>query len=693
MKISRKHLNQFLPPAVSKIATPDLVQRLEQLGFSVASVKDLGSDETLLDLEITPNRGDCLSYLGVARELGAQSDQKQITLSGRPPFPAKCVAPDTPVFLLQGWQTPWNPQWKTPQHVARFLQLHDMSSIHPLVDIGNMIMLELGQPIHVYDLDKVQGTLTVRLSKAGEDGKTLSALDLKLTGQEVVIADDKKILCVGGVVGMQAAAIDHTTRRFAIEAAHFGMERTRQTCRKLQITTDASYRFERGVDPTLPMKALHRYASFIQQNYSVQETPKNFSLTRSPHRPWSVINTSAQEILSLVPGPKPTEAQSSLKKVGCVVTSRGKRWQVQVPPHRFDLKLPCDLSEEVARHYGYHRIPMDTHLKVNVIKKSRGVTQSKLRRYYRLSDRLVSLGYLENIHVSFISHAQWAARLEAIVPFADWVALENPLNQQRKHLPPLLFPLLVEQFQKMVDQHVLMSRIFEIGKTFICPRQVKEETRLALLTSFSGELGISHYRHPAAEPKVPYHEWPVLSFQQDIVSSLEEMGLSSTQVSFRPSSGPVASIFNSQGYQEIWFQDVQIGFIAQLSPQFDVFKKRKNLHALISEVSLDALQKFSTVLDPLRPPNIYPGVSRDVSVVLTSKISYAQIMQVVDRLKSEFCRRVQLIDTYLEDSGQLSLTFRMHYEDPNQTLFDETVNKWQEKFRLSLQQQCSVKYK
>lgn len=250
MKISRKHLNQFLPPAFSKTSTPDLVHRLGQLGFSVASVKDL-ADDALLDLEITPNRGDCLSYLGIARELGAKSVQGAVKLTTeRMPFSAKCTAPDTPVFLLQLWQTPWNPEWKTPQAVANFLQLHDMSLIHPLVDIGNMIMLELGQPIHVYDLDKVQGDLVVRLSKAGEGGKTLSGLDLKLSAQDVVIADDKRVLCVGGVIGMQAAAIDHTTRRFAIEAAHFGMERIRQTCRKLQMTTDASYRFERGVDPT-----------------------------------------------------------------------------------------------------------------------------------------------------------------------------------------------------------------------------------------------------------------------------------------------------------------------------------------------------------------------------------------------------------------------------------------------------------
>ena len=718
MKISRKYLNPFLPPAVSKISTSQLCETLDQLGLSVSSVQDI-LDDTLIEIEITPNRGDCLSYLGIARELMAKrggtiwkKDKNISTLWYEPkvqpvvarklPFSptagqAKCTAPDTPVFLLQLWMTHWNPDWKTPESISQFLALHDISTIHPLVDIGNMIMLESGQPIHVYDLDKVQGSLTVRRSKSGEGGKTLSGLDLKLSGEEVVIADEKKVLCVGGVIGMQAAAIDHSTRRFAIEAAHFGMERIRRTCRKLQVATDASTRFERGVDPTLPARALHRYASLIQQAYGVKEPPANFSLTRPVTRSSYAIQTSAQEILSLIPGPTSTEAQKYLKNLGCGVKgSKAKAWKVVVPTYRFDLKQSCDLSEEVARLHGYHRIPADTHLRVNVIKKSHGQVQAKLRRYYRLCDRLVSLGYLENIHVSFISQTDWEQNLKTIVSAPDWVALENPLNQQRKHLPPCLFPLLIEQFQKSVDQHVLMTRIFEMGKTFVYSQGpkalVKEETHIALLTSFSGEHDISHYSHPAAEPKIPYREWPVLAFQQDVISILEELGMNSTDVHFRPSAKAIAPIFHSQVYRELWVQDTYVGFVAQLHPQFDVFKKRKKLNALAAEINLDALSHSVVTLKPLLQPSIYPSVSRDVTVILTSKILHAELMQHVNQLRPELCTRVQLIDTYVEDGGQLSLTFRMHYEDPNKTLSDETVNKWQEKFRLSLLSRCPVKY-
>jgi phenylalanyl-tRNA synthetase beta chain len=708
------------PTSASKEALKSLgIWNLSQAGLSSFLQKKLGQsfsrvldlEDTLIEIEVTPNRGDCLSYLGVARELMAKqglrpSKNKQMAslwyepkirpvrlsaLSHRP----KLTASNTPVFLLQFWDTPWDSSWETPLEVARLLDRHEIPLIHPLVDLGNFIMLESGQPIHVYDLDKVEGELVVRMSKRSEKGVTLSGDAIKATGQDVVIADEKKLLCVGGIIGMKTAAIDSKTKRFAIEAAHFEPDRIRRTCQALMIQTDSSSRFERGVDPSMPQRALHRYASLLRTHYDLNEIPKTINLGKTSSRYRQVISTSPEEILSLAPGPRPLKARNSLEQLGCVVKAKGKTWQVSPPAHRFDLNDPCDLSEEVARHYGYDRIASNMHLRVNVSKSTQGQVLAQWRRRNALSDRLVSLGYLENVHVNFLSKSEWASKLKYWVNNTAWVSLENPIHQEKSCMAPMLFPHLIEQFLKMVDRSFLMNQIFEIGRTFeqSTKKGVLEETHLALLCSYSGAPDFSLDHHPALSPRPQQQGWAVLKFKATVVAALEELGVSLDRIHFTTVRNQNSQLLHPFVHQEIWCESQKIGFFAELHPDYEVLKKRKHLSCIFGEINLDFTKKIAVSTKAPIIPSIYPGVARDASMRLPQDMSFGGVLQEANRLKPEKCQSIQLIDTYTESSGVQSLTLRLNYEDVTQTLNDKDVNKWQEKFRVSLKHKTNIEYK
>ncbi len=670
---------------------------LSVIGQPIGSA--LGLKDDIIEIELTPNRGDCLSYLGVARELSAK-----LGLSLHTPIecqdskfekPLKNMAISiseelVPTFLLQVLETPCSPDWQTPFWMRWALQSHGISSIHPLVDVGNWVMLECGQPIHVYDVQKIAGTLTVREGKAGETGQTLMGEPLELKGGEIVIADDQKLLCVGGVIGMQAAEVDAQTHQVWIEAAHFEPVAIRKASKG--IVTESAYRFARGVDPTSPDRALARYFYYLKSLFGVEETAHVTAL-RHAHPEPAVVETSYGAIGNLVRGPESSEMQKILTDLQFgLEAGEGDAIRVQVPPYRFDVAYSADLAEEVARSYGYDRILDEQTVQSRIFQPThwRGVSTHK--RKFRLADRLVSLGYQENVHVGFLDQSEWR---DALVPWISenmWAELSNPLNKKRRFMPPMLFPLVFERFCWLRDRQMPVVKLFETGKVFRKDNdQYQEESHLAMLVSKSNHRTESHFEHPVWEDSGGIENSDALWMGAHIQGLVEELGWVQSQISLKLIEQGSPFFHPLQSY-EILLEEMTIGFLAQVHPNHGTMRKAKRLSCFVAELFLDPLMTPKSDLSVLQAPSTFPSVTRDVSLVINEG-SYGALMAEVDRILPESCVSHQLVDRFVDESGQVSVTFRMTYEDGARSLSDEEVNQWQEHFRVLLKGQYPLEYK
>ena len=426
----------------------------------------LGRDDTVVELDLTPNRGDCLSIAGVAREVAALADR---SLAGPDCAPVAAASEERRAVRLEaGADCPrylgrvvagMDAGRATPVWLAERLRRCGIRPVSLLVDVTNYVMLELGQPLHAFDNQRLAGDIRVRHAGDGESATLLDGRTLALEEGTLVVADDGGVQAVAGVMGAAGSAVDEGATDVFLEAAHFRPGALAGRARKLGLHTDASHRFERGVDPDLPRTALERATALLSELAGGRPGPVVEAVNEAdlPPRPAIPFRpTRADERLGTDLG---SEAMGdAFRRLNLTVTEDGAGWTVYPPSYRFDLALEADLVEEVARLHGYDRLParaMQGGMRP-IAPAETAASDRTLRRV------LVDRGFLEVITYSFVDPAI-VAHLD---PDADPLALANPLSRDQSVMrPDLLSGLLTTAAHNRAHQSERL-RIFELGRVF-----------------------------------------------------------------------------------------------------------------------------------------------------------------------------------------------------------------------------------
>ena len=646
MKFSYNWLRSL---SVSVLPTPEKVSKtLTMKLFEVEELKKKG-DDWIIDVNVLPNRaGDCFSHIGLAREIsaaiGAEFKEPEVKITEDGDATADLVSVkvtdpiDCPRYLARavtGVKVGPSPEW-----IKERLAVCGVQSINNIVDIANYVMLETGQPLHAFDLDRISGKIIVRRAKNKEKITTLDGKVLELNEKILVIADEKNLLGIAGIKGGKSAEISDSTKNIVIESASFARRVIRKGAANIKIRTDASVRFEHGFDPNLCDFAANRATSLIAELaggtvakgtidiYPEKVVPKTISLSQQ-----------RTERLLGIDIPK-DESEKILSMLGFrVVKSEGDLLVVEVPTRRIDVLLPEDLIEEIGRIIGYDKIPAKLP-RMDVVPPKRNINlfwEEKIRDVFQ------SVGFSEVYNHTFISETQ-SIKLDCLAK--DLIEVDSPVSLEQKYLRPSLIPHLIDNVKeniKFFDE----IEIFELGKTFSQSTGEKK--------TISGAMtGDSFYQ---------------LKGVLDLV--FKEIGLA--EISY---SGPADSIhLEHSRSSQIFANGTKLGQIGYA----DVKGIKKDF--CLFELDLDKIIELASEEREYTPLVKYPEMTRDLSIVTPLDTLFKEIIDVIKKCKILSLKNIDLFDTYKgkgipesKKSTALRLTFR---ED--RTLTTEEVNRWMDK--------------
>ncbi|HET8898507.1 MAG TPA: phenylalanine--tRNA ligase subunit beta, partial [Rhodanobacteraceae bacterium] len=443
----------------------------------------LGLPDAAIELGLTPNRPDCLGMLGLAHDVAARygstvrpfaTAEIAVTSTARRGIRLEAGA-DCPRYLgrvIEGIDA----AAATPLWMAERLRRAGLRPISAVVDVTNYVMLELGQPLHAFDNDALEGDIVVRHARAGETLKLLDGSEATLAADFVLIADEGKGLAVAGVMGGFDSRVTDSTRNVFLEAAHFAPAAIMGKARKLGLHTDASHRFERGVDPDLPARALERASELLLTIAGGQAGPRLVAenLDELPHRaPVNLRCARLQRVLGIVV--PDAEVHRILTALGLAVRATQEGWLATPPSRRFDIEREEDLIEEVARIHGYERIPTRAPSGELLVAAQPEQTSSALA----LAEQLAARGYFEAVTMAFVGAdllERWGLREQG-------VALANPLSADLAVMRPSLLPGLVEALRRNRARQQERVRLFERGHVFqpVAGAAPLEPVRIALV--------------------------------------------------------------------------------------------------------------------------------------------------------------------------------------------------------------------
>lgn len=639
----------------------------------------LNLEDNVIEIAITPNRGDCLSIRGVAREVAAinQMSLKEPTTS--PSKPA--INTDISIQVEAQNQCPRytarivrniNTNAQTPIWMREKLRRSGLRSIHPVVDVMNYVMLELGQPLHAFDLDKLQGNIQVRPAKAGETVTLIDGKTVNLAEGMLVVADQKAVQAIAGVMGASVSAVSPQTKNLLLESAFFTPGNITLTARKLGMQTDSLYRFERGVDYELPLLALERATELLLQIVGgevsqVVEVCHQDWLPKS--EPIVLRRPQIQRILGItIPD---NLVKQLLSALGMKVIYEQDRWQVQGPSYRFDLRYEVDLIEELARLYGYSKIP-ETLMTIKNELPNISATQLPLSRLRRL---LVDRSYHEIVNFSFV-----ARELMALLnPEKIAIPLTNPITQDMSVMRTNLWPGLINVLRYNENRQVQRIRLFEIGMCFIPEeKDCQQVTHLAGL--ISGEAQDLQWGEKARS--VDFY---------DVKGDLSALlALTREGSSYRFEAGKHPSLHPGQS-AAVYQEDRLMGHVGALHPKI-VNQLGLKATPYLFEVALSAVETRKT--PRYEPISRFPSVRRDLAFLVDRGLPAADLEQVIKKAAGSLLNNVQIFDIYDGkgiESGKKSVALGLTFQDPSRTLVDDEINQIIDRVVKVLEQQFQAK--
>ena len=663
---------EWLKELVEVTSTPDeIARKLTMLGLEVEGSESVG-DDVVFEVNVTPNRPDCLSMIGIGRELSAafgvplkipRHDIKQnLPPSG---FFVEILTPSLcrryTGRVIKGVRI-----FASPQHMKERLEKCGIRSINNVVDVTNYVLLELGHPLHAFDADTVEGGKII-VDTAGTNSKimTLDGVERSLPEDALLIRDSRRPIAIAGVMGGAGTDVSEKTENIFLESAYFEPFSVRRTSKRLGLATESSYRFERGTDIEFLEKALNRAALMIAEvaGGTIHEIVDVYPVKHLPE-PFDVRYERINKML----GTKIPKADllGILKRLGIPAQDKGDRFTVSPPSHRRDLGRDCDVAEEVARVTGYDMIP--TTVPRSTL--SSGRLSKREMNIRRVREGMRKSGFTEVINYSFMS----ASALDMIrIPESDrrrkGVFLNNPLSQEEGLLRTTLAPALIANLKYNLDRGLKDVRFFEISRVFgdIGNTLPFEEGRLGGI--LYGEKVPSLWKEDASAFFIA---------KGSVESLFGELRIS--DYSYSRSSEPFLHKGRSA---DIFIAGSKVGYLGVLGPEVieKLELKKQKPEIVLFELNIDAL--LGMIPDSARyiPLARYPSVERDIAIVVDETMPSADIMEIIRVFPSNLSNLIEeitIFDYFRGGNippGKKSLAFNIVYRSKDRTLTDEEVEK------------------
>lgn len=631
-----------------------------------------GSD-TVLELEITPNRGDLLSHYGIARELAVSLD-----------IPSKIPKPETfketgeciPVKITdtQGCKRYFARVIKnvtikeSPQWLKKRLKAIGVNPKNGVVDITNYVLHELGQPLHAFDLDKVEGKINVRRAKK-ESFISLDGEKLDLNEKCLVIADDKKPLALAGVIGGADCAVSQNTRNILLESAYFSPPAINTTAREFNLRTDASYRFERGCDIEIAKLASDRATALILEICTGNST-KALDVYHEPFKS-DKINFDPDFINKLL-GTKISRENiaSILSSLDAKLETKGNLWTFHTQSHRHDLKTKWDLAEEVARFYGYSEIP-DEIIPVIIPFSKEDEFSAVLGD---LQKKLAGLGFYEVKNYDFLSEKDikiWALK--------NSILLKNPISTDLSFLKTSLFPGIMKSFLFNESRNTQVPWLFEISRVYFPSRNKPvENTRCSAV--LSGKIPFRNFWGCQKSEELNFYHL------KGIVTTL----LAGFEIKFTGEKNP-PHFLRPDLSAGIDYGGKNIGFMGKLDKKILQILGVKTKNIWVFDFSMSEFRNKPPI--EIKRISKYPASWRDLSLVADKSLGCQTILNAIEKINNEKLLSAELIDIYEGEklpSNKKSMTFRLIFSDPAKTLTDKEIDSFINDTLAGLKQKLKI---
>ncbi|MBA1378103.1 phenylalanine--tRNA ligase subunit beta [Pseudomonas brassicacearum] len=639
----------------------------------------LGLDDASIEVDLTPNRGDCLSVAGLAREVGALYDAP-VTRPAIIAVPAvhdevrsiEVLAPAACPRYLGRVIRNVDLSKPTPLWMVERLRRSEVRSIDAAVDITNYVMLELGQPLHAFDLAEINGGIRVRMAEEGEKLVLLDGQEVALRSDTLVIADHSRALAIAGVMGGEHSGVSSTTRDVFLESAFFGQIAVAGKARSYGLHTDASHRYERGVDWQLAREAMERATGLLLEITGGEAGPIIETVSEQHLPKVAPVTLRAQRITQMLGMEmEPTEVERLLSALGLAIRTDGEgQWQVEVPSHRFDISLEVDLIEELARLYGYNRLPV-RYPQARLAPQAKAEARSELPELRRL---LVARGYQEAITYSFIDPRQF----ELFNPGVEPLLLANPISNDMAAMRSSLWPGLVKSLQHNLNRQQDRVRLFESGLRFVGQLDgLKQEPMLA------GVVCGSRLPEGWAQGR------DVVDFF-DVKADVEAvLGFAGALDAFTFVPGKHPALHPGQTAR-IERDGHEVGYVGAIHPELSktlgLDRPVFVFELVLAEVAQGKMPKFQEL-------SRFPEVRRDLALVADVGVASSAVLAVIRENAGEWLTDLRLFDVYQGkgiDPHRKSLAVGLTWQHPSRTLNDDEVNTATQNILTSLEHRLNA---
>ncbi len=626
-------------------------------------------DDQVLTLKLTPNRADCLSVLGVAREVAALTGAR-LTPPAVQPVPAKSDA-RFPVKLSEpsgcgrfAGRVIRNVSAgaPTPEWMKRRLERAGQRPISALVDVTNYVMLELGRPLHVYDLDKLEGGIDVRFGRGGERVKLLNEQTVEVYPDVLAITDASGPIGLAGIMGGDSTKADDATRHVFLESAFFYPEAIAGRARRYNFASDASHRFERGVDFANEVEGIERATGLILEICGGEPGPTVDTVARLPERaPVRMRVARAHKVIGLaVPA---DEMADIFRRVGFALrregSGRDEAFVVTPPSYRFDIEIEEDLIEEVARVHGFDRIPVHPPVAPAVMH----APPETRRSLHEVRARLAAADYTEVVNFSFVD-AEWE---QDFAGNAAPIRLLNPIASQLAVMRTTLIGSLVANVRYNLNRKLSRVRVFEVGRVFLRDPGVTD-----------GDLEVAGVRQPVRVGAIAFgpafeEQWGV---RERPVDFFDLKGDLETLLAPRPARfvAAVHPALHPGRAARIEVEGAAAGWIGELHPRW---QQKYELPAAAVVFELDAEPLLAVPLPRPAEVSRFPAVIRDLAVLVDEGVPARALLDALSGARPGLVQEVRLFDLYRGEGvrkGKKSLAFRVVMQDTGKTLTDAEVD-------------------
>lgn len=671
MKVPFNWLKEYIE---GSITLNEVASSLTMSGLEVSAIEEY-NDDKVLDIEVTPNRSDCLSIIGIAREIRAifglklKKPTTKIKEELRDDRFAISIANPELCFryagrIIRDLKVAPSPKWLKSR-----LEKAGIRSINNVVDVTNYVLFEYGHPLHAFDLDFIEGqrirvgTPETISGKNKEEIVTLDSIKRTVTTDDLLIWDAVKPIAIAGVMGGANTEVTEKTVNIIIESAYFKPESVRKTSKRLGLKTEASYRFERGTDIEALKEALDRAACLIQEiaggriYEAIDVYPSKIPKIEIPFNTEKIcrfvgINLKDEEILRI------------LELLEIDVEKKDNFYIAKAPTHRQDISIEEDIAEEVTRIYGYDKVPSQLPSLFKFVTENHEV--AKKRQFFsKFRDYMIGLGYSEAVNFSFMSPDD----LDLFeLPEEDmrrhYISLMNPLKQEESIMRTMLLSNLLRNTERNTARGIETLKLFEIGKIFIADEKTplpQEPVHLGIITK-KEEL-------KSVFKDDPYDFYALKGLIDGVVRHLKLRNVKYVRSS---------ELFLHPGQSaDILINDEKIGFIGVISPtilsKFD-FKTKPFI--CMAELDLDNLFKLTNQEVTYKPFSNYPSIKRDTALIVSADFESQKIFEIIDSFGSELIEDVFFFDVYQGKGipeGSKSIAFRVIYRAFDRTLTAEEV--------------------